>query len=86
MGSLLQNSGVAELRSCGLRSCGSWAPGCAVSGVVVPGLCCPMACEILVPDQGWNSPALEGRFLTTEPPGKFLSSLLFPFTNCSLEI
>ena len=44
--------------------------------VVVCGLSCPLACGILVP---WTviepaSSALQGRFLTTGPPGKPLSS------------
>ena len=39
------------------------------------GLSCREACEILVPQPGIKpaSPALEGRFFTTEPPGKSLS-------------
>ena len=38
------------------------------------GLSCPAACGILVPRPGIEpmSPALEGRFLTTGPPGKSL--------------
>ena len=46
----------------------------AVSLVVVCGLSCPLACGILVPRPGIElmSPALEGRFLTTAPPGKSL--------------
>ena len=42
---------------------------------VVPGLNCPTACGILVPQPGIEptSPALQGGFLTTGPPGKFLS-------------
>ena len=36
------------------------------------GLSCPTACGILTPHPGIkpSSPALEGGFLTTEPPGK----------------
>ena len=36
------------------------------------GLSCPEACGILIPQPGIEpaSPALEGRFLTTGPPGK----------------
>ena len=36
------------------------------------GLNCPVACGILVPCPGMElvSPALPGRFLTAEPPGK----------------
>ena len=38
------------------------------------GLSCPMACEILVPrpEMESTSPALQGRFSTTGPPGKSL--------------
>ena len=44
---------------CGLSSCGC-------------GLSCSMACGILVPQPGIEPsfPALEGKFLTTGPPGK----------------
>ena len=44
----------------------------ASSVVVVHGLSCPTACGILVPQPGIEpgSPALEGGFLTTGPPGK----------------
>ena len=40
--------------------------------IVARGLNCPIACGILVPQPGIKpvSPALEGRFLTTGPPGK----------------
>ena len=39
---------------------------------------CPVACGILVPQPGIEpaSPALEGRFLTTGPPGKSLGHLV----------
>ena len=55
-----------------LSSCGAWAPEHTGSVVVAHGLSCPTACGILVPRQGIEpaSPALEGRFLTTGPPGK----------------
>ena len=45
-----------------------------VSLVVVQGLSCPVASGLLVPSWGIEptSPALEGRFLTTGPPGKSL--------------
>ena len=48
--------------------------------ITVQRLGCPLACGILVP---WSwiepvSPALEGGFLTTQPPGTFLSS---PFSS-----
>ena len=41
-------------------------------------LSCPAACEILVPQPGIEptSPALEGRFFTTGPPGKSLECFL----------
>ena len=46
--------------------------GVYTSLVVALGLRCPKACGILVPQPGMEptSPAPEGRFLTTEPPGK----------------
>ena len=48
---------------------------CAGSVVAVHGLSCHEACEVLVPQPGIEpaSPALEGRFFTTEPPRKSLS-------------
>ena len=50
--------------------CGEWVSS------VVPGLGCPVACGILVSQPGIKpaSPALEGGFLTTGPPGKFPGS------------
>ena len=50
--------------------CSSWA-----SLIAGCGLSCPVACGILVPRPGirLESPALEGGFLTTGPPGKSLS-------------
>ena len=56
--------------------CSSWAS----LVVVLEGLFCPMACGILVSQSGIKPapPALEGRFLTTGPPGKSLHrGLLF---------
>ena len=53
--------------------------------VVAHGLSCPVAHGILVPPPGIEpaSPALEGRFLTTRPPGKshiyILSCILFHY-------
>ena len=49
-----------------------WALHCSSEVVVAYGLSCPTACEILVPQLGIKpvSTALEGRFLTTGPPGK----------------
>ena len=47
--------------------------------IVVCRLRCPTACEILVPRPGIKpaSPALQGRFLTTGSPGKFVTSYNF---------
>ena len=55
-----------------LSSCGPRALEREGSVVVARGLSCPEACGILVPRPGIEpaSPALEGRFLTTGPPGK----------------
>ena len=62
-----------------LSSCGMRAPKCVGSVVVARELSCPTACGILVPQAGMEpaSPALEGRFLTTRPPGKSLLSCLY---------
>ena len=64
---------------CGLSSCGTWAPEHAGAGslVVARGRSCPVACVILVPQPGIEptSPALEGGFLTTGPPGKSRNNL-----------
>ena len=48
------------------------------SVVVVLELSCPRACGISAPRTGikLESPALQGRFLTTGPPGKSLKSEL----------
>ena len=61
-----------------LSNCGLWAPECTGSVVEVLEPGCPAACGILVP---WpriepSSPALEGRFLTTRPPGKSFGILI----------
>ena len=58
---------VIFLVVCGLSSCGTWAPVVAACQ-----LSFPVVCGILVPQPGIEpaSPALEGRFLTTLPPGK----------------
>ena len=52
-------------RACRLSSCG-------VQGSRAHRFSCPVACGILVPQPGIEpvSPALEGGFLTTGPPGK----------------
>ena len=56
----------------GLSSCGVRAPEHVGSVAAARGLSCPTACGILVPPPGIEpmSPALEGRFLPTGPPGK----------------
>ena len=61
--------------ACGLLS------SCGVQALECTGLSCPMACGILFPRPGVNpaSPALEGGFLTTGPPGK---SCLCSFFVC----
>ena len=59
--------------ACGfLSSCGMRAPEHTGSVVAACRLSCPTACGILVPRPGIEpaSPALEGGFLTTGPPGK----------------
>ena len=55
-----------------LSSCGMGAPEHKSSVAVVCWLRCSVACGILVPQPGTEPmfPALEGRFLTTGPPGK----------------
>ena len=55
-----------------LTRCGTWGLGHAGSVVVSHGFSCPVACGILVPQPGIKptSPPLEGKFLTTGPPGK----------------
>ena len=57
-----------------LSSCGAWAAERMGSVVAAHGLSCPAACGLLVSRPGikCTSPALEGRFLTTGPPGKSL--------------
>ena len=61
-----------SLRCAGSSSCGVRAPKCVGSVVVVHGLSCPATAGIIVPRPGIEpeSPALEGGFLTTGPPGK----------------
>ena len=63
--------------ACGLSSCGVWALEHVGSVVVAHGLSCPAACGILIPQPGIKpaSPASEGGFLTTGPPGKSRISL-----------
>ena len=49
------------------------------SEVVVCGLSCSAACEISVPSSGIKAvfPKLQGRFLTTGPPGKPQTGVLY---------
>ena len=56
----------------GLSSCGTWALECTDSVDLACRLSCPVACGILVPQPGIKpmSPALEGGFLITGPPGE----------------
>ena len=61
---------AALVAACGLLS--SYGVRVFSSLVGVRGLSCPAACGIFVPRPGTEpaSPALEGGFFTTEPPGK----------------
>ena len=70
------------LAALGLRY-GTWA-----SLVVALGLSCPSACGILVPQPGIEpaSPALEGGFLTTGPPGKSVSSVFYSKMFCCPQL
>ena len=58
----------------GLSSCDAWALEHVGSVVVARHLSFSMAYETLVPEPGIEpaSPALQGGFLTTVPPGKSL--------------
>ena len=60
------------------------APEGAGSAVVVHRLSRPVACGTLVPQPGIKptSPALEGRFLTTGPPGKSRMRILKMNAEC----
>ena len=74
-------------------SCGTWDLHCSVwdlslwcvdSVIAVHGLSCFAACGILLPWPGIKppSPALQGRFLTTGPPGKSWQFFSFnPISN-----
>ena len=75
-GLLLWSVGSRAHRLSRLNSCGTLA-----SLVAVHGRSCPMACGILVTQPGIEpaSLALEGRFLTTGPPGKSFPSYSFLF-------
>ena len=67
---------VSLLFHCGLRSLSLWGTGSGLqsagSVIVVLGLSCSVACRILVsqPGIGPTSPAQQGEFLNTGPPGK----------------
>ena len=65
-----------SLQGSGFSSCGTRVPKCAGSAVAGPGLSCPESCGILVywPGIKLESAALEGRFLTSGPPGKSWAS------------
>ena len=70
----------------GLSSCGVQDPQCTGSIVAICGFSCSVACGILVSRPGIKSmfPALRGKFLTIEPPGKspiFLRYLLVHLTH-----
>ena len=69
--------------SCGTQDLSLWHVGFSLvwrtsSVVVAHGLSCHVACGILVPRPGIEpaSPALEGGFFTTGPPGKSLVKLI----------
>ena len=61
-------------------SCGTWDLSLQLldSLVAVVRLSCSLACGILVPQQGFKPvcPALQGRLLTSGPPGKSPEYLL----------
>ena len=63
-GALASGAAAPGLSSCGP---GLWSTG---SVVVVHRLSCSMACGVLAVPRIEPTPALAGRFFTTEPPGK----------------
>ena len=81
VGSLLRCAGFSLVVACRLQS--TWALSLRHWSSVVGacGLSCPVACGILVPQPRIEprSPALEGGFFTTGPPGKSLFFVLFVF-------
>ena len=79
----MRHAGSFVVASGLLSSCGAWAPERVGSVVVARGLSCPVACGIFVPSPGIEPtpPALEGRFLTTGPPGKSPIPLLMVYTK-----
>ena len=70
-----------------LSSCGARVPVCTGLVLATHGLSCPTACEILVFPPGIKpaSPAFEGGFLSTGPPGKshylFLIYIIFAISR-----
>ena len=89
--------GAHRLSSCGIRAFWLWCMGTGVRGsaAVECRLSCPMSGGILVPQLGikLRSPALEGRYITTMPPGNSLfcffcikSFLLVPIDGAFLTI
>ena len=79
--------------ACRIFCCGTWTLEQADSVVVVGGLCCSAAYGMLVPWPGIKptSPALQGGFLTTGPPGRSLGtyfeypSMEFNSSSCLQE-
>ena len=71
-GSSLWHAGSLVAAGGLLSSCGAQAPECAGSVVAARRLSCSTARGISFPRPGIepSSPALEGRFVTTGPPGK----------------
>ena len=84
-GSSLHHVG-SFVKAYGLSSCGALA-----SAVAMYGLSCPAACGFLALRRGIEpmSPALQGGFLTTRPPGKsqsFLKEYLLLNVNISRNV
>ena len=75
--------------SCKIPHCDTWTLRLWLSGtaVVACELSCPSACRILVPQTGIKPlfPALQGRFLTTGPPGKFRYCNFYKFTAATVH-
>ena len=70
---------VAAHGLCIVAAHGLWIVARGLSFAVAHGLSCSLACGILVPQPGieFTCSALEGKFLTTGPPGKSLFTILF---------
>ena len=60
-------------------SCGMWGLLLWCMGSGVYGLSCSTTCGVLVPRPGVESvsPTLQGRFLTTGPPGKTIKIIVY---------